>query len=367
MKNYKGLYYKEDKLAPNYEHGAHFKYSELVNALKQLQNELYSRIDIQNMETNYSPIKSDIILFNGKFKRSKKNKLKEKILLYDEKNENKRYRDTENINDLEKNYIESKNIKDEKDETEKNENLDKKMLFKSHKNIFNRKRNKDEQYLPKINTNNNYYSISLKKSLDNKIFEDKIDIDKENDNKNVILEYNIKNIDLRNNINIDIQKQFENKKSKKNKDNINKFNSNDVLPKINSSYYNQITQENENKKKYKSIEEQNYLKDTIEESSIKKYHHYRHYHNKSINKNISKLLIKNNNIFGSEIQKKRNDFNSYKLKSIFETEKQIKNNNLQRNERNLYKKNYIETIDNDMAKHIYHLKKNLLNDNNKNF
>ena len=373
MKNYKGLYYEGDKLAPSFEHGAHFKYSELVNALKQLQNEISNKIDIQNMETNYSPIKSDIILFNERFKKPKKYKLKSN-LLYDEKIENKRYRDTEIINEFEKNDTEHKNIRDEsekKEEIEKKENFYKIVPFNSHKNMFKRKRNNDEEKLPKINTNNNYNSISLKKSSDNhKKFVDRIiyDFDKENENNNRIFGYNIKNVDSEKDINIDIQKEIKSKKSKRNKrnkNNTNKNNSNDTLPKINSSYYNQITQENENKKKYESLETQNHLIDSIKESSIKKHHH--HHHHKSTHKNISKLLLNNNNILGTEIQKKKNDFNNYRLKSIFETEKKIKNNNLLMSERNLYNQNYIETINNDMAKHIYKLKKNLLNDSNKKF
>ena len=34
MKNYKGLYHDNNIKAPNYEYGAHFKYSDLVEAFK---------------------------------------------------------------------------------------------------------------------------------------------------------------------------------------------------------------------------------------------------------------------------------------------------------------------------------------------
>ena len=68
MKNYKGLYHDDNIKAPNYEHGAHFKYSDLVDPLKKLQVELSK--EIPNLEINNSPKKDDKILINESPKKT---------------------------------------------------------------------------------------------------------------------------------------------------------------------------------------------------------------------------------------------------------------------------------------------------------
>lgn len=65
------------------------------------------------------------------------------------------------------------------------------------------------------------------------------------------------------------------------------------------------------------------------------------------------ISINKNDIF-ADMKKSRKDLNNFKLKSIFQTERQIKDN-----------KNYIETINNEMARQIHHLKINLLSEKNK--
>ena len=72
MKHYKGLFYNDKSIAPSFEHGAHFKYLDLVNALQKLQNELSSKNDVQNLETNYSPVKNDILIVDKRIKKHKK-------------------------------------------------------------------------------------------------------------------------------------------------------------------------------------------------------------------------------------------------------------------------------------------------------
>ena len=107
MKFYKGLYYNDKTKAPSFEHGAHFKYADLVNALQQLQNELSSKIDIQTLETNYSPIKNDILFIDKRIKKHKKFRLSSKFLNIETK-DNERY----NQIDIQTNNIE--NDKNEK-------------------------------------------------------------------------------------------------------------------------------------------------------------------------------------------------------------------------------------------------------------
>ena len=105
MKEFKGLYHEEKSYIPCFEHGAHFKYLHLVNALKELQLNLYNRNDLETLEITESPIlKNDkILLLNDSNKKYKHNKLKKYLLT--EKNENIRYNDIfcDNKNENEKN------------------------------------------------------------------------------------------------------------------------------------------------------------------------------------------------------------------------------------------------------------------------
>ena len=101
---------------------------------------------------------------------------------------------------------------------------------------------------------------------------------------------------------------------------------------------------------------QNELKNTIDANSNniqiyqprKKISHKKFSSNLFIKDNLNK-----NDIF-SDMKKSRKELDNYRLKSIFETERQIKDN-----------KNYIETINNEMARQIHHLKINLLNERTK--
>ena len=85
MNDYKGLYHDQSLETQYFEHGAHFKYIDLFNALKELQSKFYSKDEIQNFEKDNSlgesPIKSDITLINEKMEKFKIYKLKTNNLL----------------------------------------------------------------------------------------------------------------------------------------------------------------------------------------------------------------------------------------------------------------------------------------------
>ena len=161
MKNYKGLYHDDNDIkAPNYEHGAHFKYSDLVEALKKLQVDLSK--DKLNLEINNTPNKDDKKLTNESTKKLKKIKLKNI-----NNNENKRYNEI--------NYTERNNDKEIKIE---NNDIFLKYSKDTEKELFQRKRkhkkiklpkdfckslDRKESKLPTINSNLN--SISLRQNF----------------------------------------------------------------------------------------------------------------------------------------------------------------------------------------------------------
>ena len=358
MKDYKGMYHNGKTITPCYEYGAHFKYSDLVNSLLELQTNLSNKNDkndIENQETNYSPIKNDILLIKEKINRPKQYNLKTYLFLR-KKMDNQRY------NEIDYKY----NNENEDFETNNNNNL---LNKESNKNSFHLRKklknisksiNKKEEKLPKINIfNSNSISLRDKPFNSNKLME-KIIYDFENDKTNTnnyeiktIKEYTSKNKRYNNNIYNEI---IDYNKNKKNYDNI------EFLPHINSFNSNHhITQENENKKLYLNEFEKTKSqifgknKNKITIKSINKSH-------KGLSKKfLNEINSKENLIEKTETHKSK----KIKIKSIFETEKQIKNNNLLTDRKNIYKRNNLETINNDMTKQIYILKKNLLNNSNK--
>ena len=357
MKYYKGLYYNDKSIAPSFEHGAHFKYIDLFNALQKLQDELSSKNDIQNLETNYSPVKNDILVIDKKIKKRKKYRLSSKIL-NTEKKDNQRY----NLIDNQINNIES----EKNDEINSRKNSHKgsiksnKKKHHIHKDV-SKSLDKNYKKLPIIN---NYNSVSLKnKSFNPHKYMEKIIYDYEDDNHNENGEnnrykddedkINIEKIDIRSKI---LDKSKKHHKKKRN----NVIHSTDVLPKINSYYFQQkIKEEQENEDKdiseYIEKERQDELKNTIDaNSNIQIYQPRKKISHKKFNTNLFiKDNLNKNDIF-SDFKKSRKELDNYKLKSIFETERQIKDN-----------KNYMETLNNEMARQIHHLKLNLLNDRNK--
>lgn len=359
MKFYKGLYYNDKSKAPSFEHGAHFKYLDLVNALQKLKDELSSKIDIQNLETNYSPVKNDILVIDKKIKKRKKYKLSLKAL-NSEKKDNLRYNLIDNQNN---------NFENEKNEKiiEENDDISSiKEIKNKHHHIQKDVSKSIDRKWNKLPIINNHNSISLKnKSFNPQKYMEKIIYDygnNENDGNNRYKDrddedkMNVEKSDIRSKI------LGQSKKHHKKKRN-NVAHSTDVLPKINSFYYQQrIKQEQENENDEKDISEYiekeklNELKNTIDaNNNIQIYQpRKKNSHNKFRTNLYIKDLSNNKNDIFSDMKKTRKDFDNYKLKSIFETEKQIKDS-----------KNYIETINNEMARQIHHLKLNLLSERNK--
>ena len=129
------------------------------------------------------------------------------------------------------------------------------------------------------------------------------------------------------------------------------------FPKINSLYYNRLLQENEKDKE--QIETQSRFK---EDTAIKIYNGF-----KSVkkNKNFPKMIqLTTDNKNEQKIEEIRNIRKPDRLKSIFEKEKQIKNNNLFLGEKNNYTNSKErEVLNDEMAHQIHNLKKQLLGTN----
>ena len=371
MKNYKGLYHDNNMKAPNYEHGAHFKYSDLVEALKKLQVDLSK--DIPNLEINNSPTKDDKTLINESLKKHKKFKLKNI-----RNNENQRYNEI--------NYTERKSDKGTKKE---NNDIFIKYSKDSDKELFKRKRNhkklklpkelcksldRNESKLPAINSNLN--SISLRKNFhkfdetEKVLIVDKINEKFDEDEKILIAdkdnkefeekEKNIKNEDNNNIINEIISK-------KRNKSKINKkhYESEIFLPKIKYNYYNQITIEKEDKdfnnEKIGNKQQNNDNINSTINSPVKKPSHGM----------FTNILSTENNANKEDLfQNSEKKILNYKLKSIFETERKIKHHNnhhFSLNSRNkIFNMKHMDTASNEMSKQIFNLKKNLLSNNIRN-
>ena len=361
MKDYKGLYREEKSYVPCFEHGAHFKYLHLVNALKELQLNLYNKNELESIEITESPIKNNniILLRESDKKKTKQYKLKKYLLT--ENNENKRYNDIDNINENEEN---------EKNEKSYNKYIreSKKELFKNSKiNIkekgVSKSIDKIKEKLPSINKNNNLNSLRNKSFNPQKMTEriiynfddDQNTSNNYNNNDLEIKEYNIRNKKYENNNNENEILNVKNtKKSKK------KFESLDFLPKIKIFQKNQ-EKENENKAKYEEREnnfQDNDLNISIEAKNKKSYLILQKSHKKL------KKFFKNENLMNDSENRKSNKIINVnnKLKSIFETEKKIKSNKFLLNEKNKSsnKNYYFDTLNDDMAQQIYQLKKQLL-------
>ena len=374
MKNYKGLYHDNNIKAPNYEHGAHFKYSELVEALKKLQADLNK--DMPNLEINNSPIKVDKILINESPKKHKKIKLKNI-----NNNENLRY----NVINTERNDKEIK--KEDNDIFIKYSKDTDKELFKRKKNHKKLKLPKElcksldrkNTKLPTINSNLN--SISLKKhhhkfdETEKVLILDK-NIEKYDESEKALIvdkskkefEEKEKDKNKKNEENNTIVDEIINRKKNKSKTNRKHYESEIFLPKIKYNYYNQMTIEKDDK----DLDNENFENkiqnndndniNTIIISPVKKHSH-------GMLKNI---LSNEKNINKEELyQNSENKNLNYKLKSIFETERKIRhhhnNHHFPLNSRNkIYNMNKMETTSNEMSKQIFNLKKNLLSNNNRN-
>ena len=370
MNDYKGLYHKQRSEIQYFEHGAHFKYIDLFNTLKELQSKFYTKEVILNLEKNNSigesPIKSDISLIYEKMEKFNNYKLKTKnfLTIGNIHSDNFRKKNKINTNETEKN----------KDNKKNKYNLN---IEDSYKNILKNKRNnkdfkliklysksiaKKGDKLPKINYyNNNSISNRNKSYNPNKNIEkikydfEKEKEDKNNDNDNTTIQNESRTIKFyklvkrRNNTNNEIER---------------------FIPKISSNKLKQIgfmNQLNDNKKLNEIFKKQiDFINNkiiqknkTIETNSIRL-----HPLNINSHKNFNRISFNNN------FNNKLNAVNSYEKNNsrynyIIKSEKEINNNILLNNKNTLNNKKYMETINNDISQQIYHLKKNLINNKNK--
>ena len=293
MKDFKGMYVEQEKNINYYEHGAHFKYSDLVNALNKLKFKQLAKKDLKLQ---------DELKNVGEKRKSKKYKLKHNTEANN--GDNIRYKV------LDSDY----KIDEYQNEDKKNDNETFIYHLKKPKiiNTISKSVDRSKINLPKIvynhinnnnsNINNNLNPISLKnKSFNSKELKELID-----DNQ------------------IKEDKKYKNEESSKL----------DILPKLDSN-----------------LKEKEYIKnmENLKMLSIKN----RYKRNYNINNNIERMNTEN-------IKSKL--FLNNRIRSIFEIEKEIKNNNLNNDISNNYynNKNYNNIINNDISNQIYQLKKNLL-------
>ena len=217
MKDFKGIYGEKEKDITYYEHGAHFKYSDLVNVLNKLQSKQLTKKDLKLQDELNNINKIKIV---SEKKKNKKYKLKINI----EANNG----DTNRYNDLDSDYkVDEYQNEDKKNNNEKFTYHLKKPKIK---NVISKSVDRSKIDLTKIdynyinnnsNVNNNHNPISLR-------------------NKS----YNPKEIKAL----IEDNKKKENKKYK-NEENSKLY----ILPKIDSNYYNQNLKEKEYKKTIENI------------------------------------------------------------------------------------------------------------------
>ncbi len=297
MKEYKGFYHNEQQKISTYEHGAHFKYSDLVNELNKLIKKDIIKEEERDISENNKRNDSSI-------KKIKKKNVKKYILKVpkDSNINNERY---SNLNIYE-------------NDKEKDDIVEKYSFSKTKKHAAyptSKSLDRTNINLPKVIINNinssNHNNTNLT-SLRNKSYNPK-----------------------------DLKKLFYESKKEINKE--------EILPVIDSFNYKKNIKENDN--------DYNKNKEDFIVNTVKKHK----------NKRNAKLFLKElntkNDLMHSEIENyKVRDSN--RLRSIFETEKIIKKNNLL-NEPNSHNKRYVETVNNDISKQIYLLKKQLLVNPNK--
>jgi hypothetical protein len=295
MKDYKGLYHGEQANIKLYEHGAHFKYSDLVNAL----NKLLAR-ETQNEE---SDIKS-----NSKKETSVNKEKKKKVKKY-KLNINK---ENSNVNQRYNN------------------------IFNSNVNL-----NEKDKNIDNILEHYSFYKIKEKVPL-NPISKS---VDRSNVNLPKIINNINSNLNTNNLIPINLKKQSYNSKQLKKilNENNNEKNREEILPLLGSLYHKQGKKEKDS--------DNNIKIENIKLNSVKK----------PKNKRNLKIFLKEIN----NTENSKGVLNG-KLKSIFDTEKPIKKNNLINQPNNdYYSKNYIETVNNDISRQMYLIKKQLMGNSNK--
>ena len=312
MNDYKGIYHNVQDKTESFEFGAHFKYSELYNILKDLQIKQQNENKVED-DKYISPKKTENKEEIEITKKRKKLKLKTFA-----GNDNKRYL----ITDV------TKKDNDNDDFSVIEEEQENKKVHKRKKNKYMTK-SVEKVRLPNISSNS---LISLQNMVSH---------------KNILAEsYDAHNL-------------------KKKKDKDKKIN----FPKINALHRNNPLFESE--KNHMIFETQSRFQDN---GAIKIYNgtEDKESSNQSSSKNHQFLQL--NNISQDNDNEGKNEFlakpqrRTNKLLSIFEKEKLRKNNNynLFLGEKNIYlNKEHRDIMNNEMAKQIHNLKKQLKGNSNK--
>ena len=321
MKDYKGLYHNTEDKTQLYEFGAHFKYEELYNYLKELQLKQENNEPLDK-ESNIEEIKNENKKEIELPKKRKKYKMKTHF-----KSENKRYLITDtHKNDKERNEFSI--IEEEQENKAEEIRKNNRFVTKSH----------DKIRLPQISSKS---IISLQKSN---------------------LHHNTHKLaESQEMPNINRSRDFRTKSKRIN------------FPKLNSLHLENIKENNNNM----IVETQSIFQDQdngaikIFNDSYDKTSKLQNVSKHHKNKKFPKLYqLSQDNEEKNEalprVQRKPN-----KLLSIFEKEKKIKNSN---NNNNLFlgeKSNYInkehrDIMRDEMAQQIHNLKKQLLGFPNKN-
>ena len=266
MLNYKGMFYKEEKEKKFYEGGAHFKYSLLVRALLELQNQMKS-----NSETiNSNSEKSDSVFDTNSIHRIKDN---DNIINKDV-----------NINQ----YILTLNNR--KDKTFHN-----KGSLSTEKNL--REKDKKKKFLDLLNLNLKIFPIKNNSNSKRKNYMDSLDKNYRIKSIKQIGVNNNDNNNLSNRTNNYLKTQINHKKQEYNYD----------LPLIQSYYFNNLAN--------KSILEKN--KDNNKVNNLKI----------SIFSPMKLKLSKNNKVFPKNpiVSPKKQIYLGNSLLNEFETNKNSKN------------------------------------------
>ena len=305
MKEYKGLYHNTQEKTKYFEYGALFKYSELYNALKNLQSKQEKENSHLKEKIN-SPLKNENKEKISTEKKRKKYKLKTLNI-----EENNRYLITDvNNKDDEKNKF---GVIEEEQENKKTIEIRRNNRFFS--------KSLDKVHLPNINSNN-------LNTLQNHHLQ--------TDSNETNFLYQSHEFHRRN----------------------NKIN----FPKLNALHTNNIFPDNHNIQTI--VETQSRFQDN---GAIKIFNDFdlssksKHSHKKRKDKIFPKLHhLNNDNEEKSELLP-RSQRKTDRLTSIFEKEKMIKNNNLFLGEKNSYMNKEEREIMNDhMAQQIHNLKMQLL-------
>ena len=308
MNDYKGIYHNVQDKTESFEYGAHFKYSELYKILKDLQIQQQNESKKED-DKNATPKKSE-----NKEKieiPKKRKKLKLKTLAV---SENNRYLITDN----------TKKNNDKDDFSIIEEEEDNKRVHKRKKNKYMTK-SVDKVHLPNISSNSLI-------SLQNKV-----------SNKNLLTE------------------SYDSHALRRKKDKVRTVH----FPKINSLHRNNILLESE----------KNHIFETENQDSgaIKIYNDTLENEPSNISSSKNQLPQVNNSNLDGDNEEKTELFlrprkKTNRLLSIFEKEKQRKNNyNLFLGEKNNYlNKEHRDIMNNEMAKQIHNLKKQLKGNSNKN-